>query len=136
MSSRIFRPGNLAIVLLGFQLFVFAAGTWLGYARPEGVPQLDHQSLYWGISLMIPFPLVGAFIARKLPRHPIGWVLLLGWIGVRGPVLAVADVVGRILALPAPVLIAVTLLLPAALAGSAATLAGGWRRGGEAAADR
>ncbi len=111
-----------AILALAFALATYAVGWW-------SVPVLG---AVWGVVT----PGGGRAGRTAALAAAAGWVLLLGWIGVRGPVLAVADVVGRILALPAPVLIAVTLLLPAALAGSAATLAGGWRRGGQAPADR
>ncbi len=52
----------------------------------------------------------------------LAWAALLGWAAVRGPILAVAGKVGAIMAVGGAGLIAIALLFPVLLAGSAAVL--------------
>ena len=59
----------------------------------------------------------------------IGWVLLLLWTAAPGPLWEVARKVGGVMSVPGWALIVVTVGFPMVLAGSAAVLAGTFRRG-------
>ena len=76
-------------------------------------------------------PVVAAVWVRGFPRARspvrscvagavIGWALLLAWVMLHGPAATVATRVGGALGLPPWGLVLVTLLFPAALAGTAA----------------
>lgn len=98
---------------------VFALGTWL--------------VAWWTV------PLVGAawgLVAAPATRPTLtaaagaalAWGAFLGWAALRGPVGKLATTVGSLLPLPDWALLAVTLLYPALLAGSAAVVMGAIRR--------
>jgi hypothetical protein len=76
-------------------------------------------------------PLLAAVRVRALPRErapvvssmagaALGWALLLAWAALRGPAGAVARRVGGVLGIPPWGFIALTLVLAALLAGTAA----------------
>jgi hypothetical protein len=80
-------------------------------------------------------PIVGALWGIIAPdrRHParlaalaapLAWGALLVWGAMHGPVPALATRLAGVLHVPAPVLIAVTLIFPAALAWSSAVVGG------------
>lgn len=57
----------------------------------------------------------------------LSWALLLAWAAFHGPVVDLAGKVGTVMQLPGLGILAITLLFPMALAGSAAMLAGALR---------
>ncbi len=54
----------------------------------------------------------------------LGWAVLLVWTGLHGPVGAVATKVGGVMGIPGWLLVVVTLLFPAVLAGGGAGVVG------------
>lgn len=58
----------------------------------------------------------------------LGWAALLAWSAVSGPVWLLAQRVGPVFGLPGMALLALAVVFPALLAGSAALLAGELRR--------
>src|SRR3954464_15467888 len=63
--------GRLAVLLGGIAALLIAASFPLS--------ALAHQLTFGGVGqalLMIPFAAVGALVASRQPRNPIGWILL------------------------------------------------------------
>ncbi|MEP6572178.1 MAG: hypothetical protein ABJD11_05760 [Gemmatimonadota bacterium] len=113
-----------------------------------GLNLMGTETLGWW-----PVPVIAALWAGLSPRFQatgsparnaltsaaaaaVSWAVLLGWGAVHGPAAGLARQLGEIMHVPVWGLLAINLLFPAALAGSAAWLAGlagmgfrgGWRR--------
>ena len=83
--------------------------------------------------------LVGGVAGGMMPRDraavleagggtALGWAAILGWLALGRPVWTLAQRVGPVFGLPAAGFVAVALVFPAGLAGSAALVIGGVRR--------
>ncbi|MBA2715092.1 MAG: hypothetical protein H0U55_16260, partial [Rubrobacteraceae bacterium] len=73
MSTRV--SARLVFILGGLILLLWVAGVLLlMYQAPTGTPPY----VYWreGILTTLVFSAVGAIVATRRPRHPIGWLLL------------------------------------------------------------
>jgi len=84
---------------------------------------------WWGVPVLAAAWGWVARSQRAAPREAalaaaLGWAALLVWDALRGPLAALASRLGATMQVPPAALILVTLLLAAALAWSAATLAG------------
>lgn len=67
---------TLAIALwVAFVVALSAAG-YVGFNPPQGGEPISLTDFMWAISV-IGFPTAGALIATKLPRRPLGWILLV-----------------------------------------------------------
>ncbi len=100
---------RITLLLLAFCLATILAGWWC----------LPVLGLIWGgISEKVERP-----VATAAAGAAGGWALLLIWDAFRGPVLELASTVGEVLSLPGPMVLGLSLLFPAAVAGSCTLLA-------------
>ncbi len=61
-------------------------GTWLALRRPAGALPYSFGFAVYGVTFLLPAP-IGALIASRRPRHPIGWLMLaIGLVAVTGGV--------------------------------------------------
>jgi hypothetical protein len=70
------RPAVAAVLLTFAVVFILATGI-IEFTAPEESQDVAVGDVWWGLSLMIPFPVVGYLIARRVPANPIGWLFLV-----------------------------------------------------------
>lgn len=66
----------LAVALWCAFVAVLGASVYAGLNPPEGDDPIALTDMIWAVSI-IGFPTAGALIATKLPRRPLGWILLV-----------------------------------------------------------
>ncbi|HEV2477709.1 MAG TPA: hypothetical protein VGX22_14305, partial [Candidatus Dormibacteraeota bacterium] len=71
------RAGPVALpwAVLGLIGVLVVIGTWLALRRPSGVLPYTVGFAMYGATFLCPAP-VGALIASRRPRNPIGWIML------------------------------------------------------------
>ena len=67
---------TLAITLWCAFVAALGASVYVGLNPPEGDKPIALTDMVWAVSV-IGFPTTGALIATKLPRRPLGWILLI-----------------------------------------------------------
>ena len=105
----------LIVLLLAFVLGTVFCAWW-------SVPILG---LFWGL-------LAGSkqhAACKAAAAAAASWALLLAWTGSQGPLGHLAERLAGVFMIPGWALLLVTCLFPALLAGTAATLGSGFRRG-------
>jgi signal transduction histidine kinase len=110
--SKRARPTALPWVVLGLIGILVLVETWLNLHRPAGELPYSLGFAVYGATFLCPAP-VGALIASRRPRHPIGWLMLaIGLVSVTG---GVFDESARQLYAPRPELGAALFLVGDAL---------------------
>jgi signal transduction histidine kinase len=69
------RPTALPWVVLGLIGILVAVDIWLGLNRPASAVRYGFGFVIYMATYLCPAP-VGALIASRRPRHPIGWIML------------------------------------------------------------
>jgi hypothetical protein len=82
---------------------------------------------WWAVPVVVALwlwisPTEGSPVRRAMIGAALGWVLLLGWTALHGPIGPIARRAGGLFRLPGWGLVLVTLLFPAALAGLVAVI--------------
>jgi signal transduction histidine kinase len=68
-------PGALPWAVLGLIGVLAVVGVWLALRRPAGAVPFSLGVVFYAASFLCLAP-VGALIASRRPRHPIGWLML------------------------------------------------------------
>jgi len=69
------RPAALPWAVLGLIGILVVVDAWLGLKRPASAVPYGLGSFVYTATYLCPAP-VGALIASRRPRHPIGWIML------------------------------------------------------------
>jgi signal transduction histidine kinase len=92
-------PTALPWAVLGLIGLLVIVGTWLALRRPAGAVPYSLGFAVYAAIFLCPAP-VGALIASRRPRHPIGWIMLaIGLVSATG---GVFDECARQLYTPTP----------------------------------
>jgi signal transduction histidine kinase len=84
--SKRARPNALPWAVLGLIGVLVIVGTWLALRRPAGAMSYSLGFVVYAAIFLCPAP-VGALIASRRPRHPIGWIMLaIGLVSATGGV--------------------------------------------------
>jgi signal transduction histidine kinase len=75
MTSRRAPPAALAWAVLGMIGVLGVLDVWLSLKRPAGAVPYGLGFAFYTATFLCPAP-VGALIASRRPRHPIGWLML------------------------------------------------------------
>lgn len=87
MISKQARPVALPWAVLGLIAILVLVETWLNLHRPAGELPFSLGFAIYGATFQCPAP-VGALIASRRPRNPIGWIMLaIGLVSATGGVL-------------------------------------------------
>jgi signal transduction histidine kinase len=79
-------PTALPWAVLGLIGVLVIVGTWLALRRPAGAVPYSLGFVVYAATFLCPAP-VGALIASRRPRHPIGWIMLaIGLVSATGGV--------------------------------------------------
>jgi signal transduction histidine kinase len=79
-------PNALPWAVLGLIGVLVIVGTWLALRRPAGAVPYSLGFVVYAAIFLCPAP-VGALIASRRPRHPIGWLMLaIGLVSATGGV--------------------------------------------------
>jgi len=79
-------PTALPWAVLGLIGVLVIVGIWLALRRPAGAVPYSLGFAFYGATFLCPAP-VGALIASRRPRHPIGWLMLaIGLVSATGGV--------------------------------------------------
>jgi signal transduction histidine kinase len=92
-------PSALPWAMLGLIGVLVVVGGWLALRRPAGAMPFSLGVAFYAATFLCPAP-VGALIASRRPRHPIGWLMLaIGLVSATG---GVFDESARLLYAPRP----------------------------------
>jgi len=112
VTDQASRRASLPWAVLGLIGVLVVTGTWLALRRPAGAVPYGFVSAIFPATFLFPAP-VGALIASRRPRHPIGWLMLaIGLVSATG---GVFDESARQLYAPKPELGAALFLVGNAL---------------------
>lgn len=75
-SARRWQRPGVAGALLALALGLFVATGVAEFTAPSG-SSTSLADVWWGLTLAVPFPVVGFLIARGVPGNPIGWLFLI-----------------------------------------------------------
>ena len=86
MINKRAGPTALPWAVLGLIGVLVIVGTWLALRRPAGAVPYNLGFVVYAAIFLCPAP-VGALIASRRPRHPIGWLMLaIGLVSATGGV--------------------------------------------------
>jgi uncharacterized membrane protein YfcA len=75
VTDKRVRPTALPWAVLGLIGILAVLDVWLGLNRPAGAVPYGIGFFIYMATYLCPAP-VGALIASRRPRHPIGWIML------------------------------------------------------------